>query len=103
MVAGLAESFPGRVLAADIAFQEGHYKEARLAYEALIEEDRTWDNLARLAFWHSKFGEEAEAERLYLDAEDEITAKEMRGFAWLELQRGLLDLRRGRYAEAAAH
>lgn len=100
---GLAHSLPARVLAADIAFQEGQYGAARTAYEQLIEEERTWDNVARLAYWESKFGEEAEAEQLYGQAEDEITAKEMRGYCWVQLQRGLLDLRRGRFAEAERH
>jgi tetratricopeptide (TPR) repeat protein len=43
------------------------------------------------------------ADNLYLQAEDELTAKEMRPYAWLELQRGMLDLTQGRYEEAGAH
>ena len=103
MAPGLSESFQGRVVWADIHLQEGRYHQARQACEALIAENRTWDNLARLAFWESKFGEIEDAERIYSEAEDEITAKEMRGYAWVQLQQGLLDLRRGRYEEAAAH
>jgi tetratricopeptide (TPR) repeat protein len=103
MSPGLAESFPGRVIRADIDLQEGRYRQAREAYQALIAEDRTWDNLARSAYWESKFGETAEAERIYLEAEDELTAKDMRGYAWVELQLGLLDLRAGRNTEAADH
>jgi tetratricopeptide (TPR) repeat protein len=103
MAQGLPESFPGRVVHADIDLQEGRYAEARAKCEALIAEDRTWDNLARLAFWESKFGEMETAERIYREAEDELTAKEMRGYAWVELQLGLIDLRAGRYQEAAAH
>jgi tetratricopeptide (TPR) repeat protein len=103
MAPGLAASFPGRVVWADIHLQEGRYQEAKEACETLIAEDRTWDNLARLAYWESKFGDLAEAERLYGEAEDEITAKEMRGYAWVELQKGLLHLRRGRYDDAAGH
>jgi tetratricopeptide (TPR) repeat protein len=103
MAQGLPESFPGRVVHADIDLQEGRYAQARATCEALIAEDRTWDNLARLAYWESKFGEMANAERIYREAEDELTAKEMRGFAWVELQLGLMDLRAGRYGEAAEH
>jgi tetratricopeptide (TPR) repeat protein len=103
MAPGLAESFPARVLWADIHMQEGRYLEAKHTCEALIARDRTWDNLARLAYWESKFGDISEADRLYAEAENEITVREMRGYAWVQLQRGLLDLRSGRYEEAAAH
>jgi tetratricopeptide (TPR) repeat protein len=40
---------------------------------------------------------------LYFEAEEEITIKEPRSFAWVELQRGLLDLSHGRYKDAAIH
>lgn len=103
MAPGLAESYPGRVVWSDIHLQEGRYAEAKQMCEALVAEDRTWDNLARLAYWESKFGRIEDAERIYAEAEDEITAKEMRGYAWVQLQQGLLDLRRGLYQEAAAH
>jgi tetratricopeptide (TPR) repeat protein len=59
--------------------------------------------LARLAYFQFKMGDVDEAEKLYLDAEDELTAKEMRSYAWLELQRGVLDLAYGRYDEAWVH
>jgi tetratricopeptide (TPR) repeat protein len=101
MASGLPESFPGRVLHADIDLQEGRYAQARASCEALIAEDRTWDVLARLAYWESKFGEMEEAKRIYHEAEDELTVKEMRGYAWVELQLGLLDLRAGHLQEAA--
>jgi tetratricopeptide (TPR) repeat protein len=103
MAPGLAQSFPGRVVHADIDLQEGRYRQAREACESLIAEDRTWDNIARLAYWESKFGDMAEAERIYHEAEDELTAKEMRGYAWVELQLGLIDLRAGHYQAAAEH
>jgi tetratricopeptide (TPR) repeat protein len=90
----------GRVLLADLDFQEGRYEQARLGFEQLIAENRTWDNLARLAHWKSKLGEIAEADQLYEEAEDDLTAKQMRSYAWLELQRGVLALTHGRYADA---
>lgn len=96
--------FPeARALQADLDLQEGRYKEARRAYEALIGNHRSWDVLARLAHLETQMGTVERAERLYLEAEDEITAKEMRSYAWLEVQRGLLDVCRGRYEEAEAH
>src|SRR5262249_35614804 len=37
------------------------------------------------------------------EAEDELTCKEMRAYAWVELQRGAMDLACGRYEEAHIH
>jgi tetratricopeptide (TPR) repeat protein len=99
-VPDLPESFQGRVLLADLDFQEGRYDDARRGYEALIDEERTWDNLARLAHLKSKMGEADAADKLYGEAEDELTAKEMRSYAWVELQRGLLALKHGCYEDA---
>lgn len=87
-------------LEADIAMQEGRYDDARRMYEALPPK---WDNLARLAFFRSKMGDAVAADKLYERAADELTAKEMRDFAWIELQRGVLDLERGRVKDALAH
>ncbi len=95
--------FEAQSLVADLDFQLGHYQKARTSYEALIAEARTWDNLARLAHYLGKMGDFDGADRLYVEAEDELTAKEMRSFAWVELQRGVLDVARGRYEEAAGH
>jgi tetratricopeptide (TPR) repeat protein len=103
MAPALRRSPQGRALQADLDFQEGRYEEARKGYESLIEVDRAWDDLARLAYLKSKMGDAEAAEQLYIEAEDELTAKEMRHYAWVELQRGVLDLSHGRYDEAAAH
>jgi tetratricopeptide (TPR) repeat protein len=40
---------------------------------------------------------------LYIEAEDELTAKEMRHYSWVELQRGELAMTRGRYDDAETH
>lgn len=98
-----ADSPEARLLRADMAFQEGRYAEARKGYEAALRQERTWDNLARLAWLESRTGNPAGAEKLYVEAQEGLTAKEMRSYAWLELQRGLLDLEAGRHAEALAH
>ena len=45
----------------------------------------------------------AGADRLYEEAEDELTAKEMRAYAWLEVQRGFLDFAHGRHGDARLH
>ena len=103
MAPSLYTRFEGRSLKADLDFQEGRYEEARKEYEALIAEERTWDNLARLAYFKGKMGDIDSADALFVEAEDELTAKEMRSFAWVELQRGVLDVTRGRYGEALEH
>lgn len=87
-------------LDADVALQEGRFEDARRAYERL---PKTWDNLARLANYHAKTGDRAAADRLYAAAEEELTAKEMRDFAWVELQRGILDLDAGKPKKALEH
>jgi tetratricopeptide (TPR) repeat protein len=88
---------------AGIALQEGAYDAAKQGYQSAIEKNPTWDNLARLAYWESKFGDPDRADGLYQQAQEEIPAQEMRSYAWVELQRGLLDLKRGRYENAMAH
>jgi tetratricopeptide (TPR) repeat protein len=95
--------FEGRALLADLDFQEGRYEAARVELERLISENRTWDNLARLAYWKGKLGDAGEADALYEEAEDDLTAKQMRSYAWLELQRGVLAITHGRYADAREH
>jgi tetratricopeptide (TPR) repeat protein len=96
----LKNSAQGRSLQADLDFQEGKFQEARSGYEALIAEEPTWDNLARLAYLKFKLGDFAGAERCYIEAENELTAKQMRHYAWVELQRGVLHLRSGAYEKA---
>jgi tetratricopeptide (TPR) repeat protein len=99
----LAGRFEGRTLVADLDFQEGRYEAARVELERLISDNRTWDNLARLAYWKSKLGDAGEADALYEEAEDDLTAKQMRSYAWLELQRGVLAITHGRYTDARKH
>jgi tetratricopeptide (TPR) repeat protein len=92
-----------QVLMTDIAVQEGNYRAAETSYQNIVEKNRNWDNLSRLAYLRAKFGDFESADRLYLKAEEEISAKEMRSFAWVELQRGYLDLSRGRHQAAWDH
>jgi tetratricopeptide (TPR) repeat protein len=88
---------------AGIDFQRGGYEAAKTGYLSAIDKNPTWDNLARLAYWQGKFGDPDLADGMYREAQEQISAKEMRAYAWVELQRGLLDLNRGRYDEALAH
>src|SRR5215213_8343600 len=99
----LLESSQGRTLKADLDFQQGRYDAARSGYQALIDEERTWDTLARLAYFNFKMGNFEGADRLYDEAVDELTAKEMRHYGWVELQRGVVDLAQGNYDKAREH
>jgi tetratricopeptide (TPR) repeat protein len=99
----LGETPEGLALLADVEFQEGRYEAARRRYERALEKDRAWDTLARLAHLTAKLAGPEPADALYAEAADELTAKQMRSYAWVELQRGVLDLERGRYDEAQAH
>src|SRR6185295_9613951 len=99
----LLQSSPGRALKADLDFQQGRYDEARTEYEALINDEPTWDTFSRLAYFHFKMGDFDAADKLYDQAVDELTAKEMRHYSWVELQRGVLDLTQGNYEKARAH
>jgi tetratricopeptide (TPR) repeat protein len=99
----LRQSPPGKALKADLDFQQGRYEAASRSYEKLIEEERTWDALARLAYFQFKMGDFAAADRWYDEAVDELTAKEMRHYAWVELQRGVVDLSQGNYDKAREH
>jgi len=99
----LSQSAPGRALKADLDFQQGRYEAARSEYERLIAEERTWDTLSRLAYFKFKMGDFETADRLYDEAVDELTAKEMRHYAWVELQRGVVDLTQGNYAKTREH
>ena len=92
-----------RLLRADLDFQYGRYREAETGYIAAIEAERSWSGLARLAYFRGKMGDLEGADRLYREAEDELTAKEMRSYAWLEVQRGFLAFSRGACPDARSH
>jgi tetratricopeptide (TPR) repeat protein len=86
-VPGLVEQPPGRVLAADLAQFTGDYAAARAGYRRAAREDPLWQTTARLAALAVATGDVDEADDLYAAAEDDITAKQMRAFAWVRVQR----------------
>lgn len=92
-----------QALRADIDLQQDRYNEALQGYERIIAEKRSWDTLARLAYFRFKTGQPEVADELYREAAGLLSAKEMRYYAWIELQRGLIDLEYERYEEALAH
>jgi tetratricopeptide (TPR) repeat protein len=102
-VPSVYDSDEGRLVRADLDFQHGRYRAAESGYVEVLRHDRSWGALARLAHLRGKMGDATGADRLYEEAEDHLTAKEMRAYAWLEVQRGFLDFARGRDREAQLH
>ena len=102
-VRSVYDSDEGRLIRADLDFQHGRYSAAEDGYVDVLGHERSWGALARLAPLRGKMGDAADADRLYEEAEDQLTAKEMRAYAWLEVQRGLLDFAHGRLREARSH
>ena len=86
----LAGTPQGQLLAADIAQFTGDYAAARTGYQRAAQEDPGWETTARLASLAVATGSWTEADQLYAAAEDEITAKQMRVFAWVRVQRAEL-------------
>ncbi len=103
-LAGVPTASPQvKALMADIDLQEGRQQDAQQQYETTLHTHRTWDNLARLANVLAMNGNFTRADALYHEAENEVTAKEMRAYAWICVQRGVLAFKRGRHDEALAH
>ena len=97
------DSDEGQLIRADLDFQHGRYQGAENSYRDVLERGRSWGALARLAHLRGKMGDGSGADRLYQEAEDQLTAKEMHAYAWLEVQRGFLDFVGGRHREAQLH
>jgi tetratricopeptide (TPR) repeat protein len=102
-VPSVYDSDEGRLIRADLDFQHGRYQVAENGYIEVLQHERSWGALARLAHLRGKMGDVTGADRLYEEAEDQLTAKEMRSYAWLEVQRGFLDFARGLHGEARSH
>jgi tetratricopeptide (TPR) repeat protein len=99
----LAQSREGRRLLADALVEVGDLDAARRVYESLVAEEEAWADLARLANLEAITGQLDAADAQYAAAQSHLTAKQMRTFAWLEVQRGRLDFGVARYDEAHSH
>lgn len=88
---------------ADLAFYGGRYDEAARRFDALALRAPTMDGLVRLANYHAHTGDFDEADRMLARARETVSRRFEHTHAWLELQRGLLDLARGRDTDALAH
>jgi tetratricopeptide (TPR) repeat protein len=102
-VPSVYDSDEGRLIRADLDFQHGRYQAAESGCVEVLRHERSWGALARLAHLRAKMGDAIGADDLYEEAEDQLTAKEMRAYAWLEVQRGFLDFARGRDYDAQLH
>src|SRR5437868_9781519 len=102
-VQSVYDSYEGRLVRADLDFQHGRYQAAENGYVEVLQPERSWGALARLAHLRGKMGDVTEADQLYEEAQDQLTAKEMRAYSWLEVQRGFLDFSRGRHSAAELH
>jgi tetratricopeptide (TPR) repeat protein len=99
---GCADAPAGDVVAADLALQDGRLDDAAAGYQRALRAGRRWDRLARLAFLRHAGGDDVAADALYAEAEEDVSSKEMRTFAWLEVQRGRLAFAHGRFSAALA-
>ncbi|MEM6928617.1 MAG: hypothetical protein AAF602_16895, partial [Myxococcota bacterium] len=91
------------LLDSQLAWHRSDLERARSAVDASLEGRSTYDALAARAFqaWHR--GDHAAAEVDYLAAAATLPHEEGQPAAWIELQRGLMDLDRDRLDEALEH
>ena len=99
----LASGTYPKLLRGDVARARDQLDDARRLYESVLASERTWEALARVAYLEREAGRYRKADRLYAEAQETLTVKELRRWAWLEVQRGMVDLDRGRVDEADEH
>ena len=98
----LAGTVEDLVLRADIAFYTGRYKDAGIIYRALVNQVGTPQTYIELALYSAKMGSPGEAAALMEAAEKRYHGGSAIMESWLALQRGLIELDRGRFDEARA-
>lgn len=98
-LAGTAEDLAMR---ADIAFYSGRYKDAGIIYRALVNQVGTTPTYIQLALYSAKTGAPGEAMAFMEAAEARYHGASPIQESWFALQRGLIELDRGRYDEARA-
>jgi len=91
------------LLRADLAFQQGRYEEARVGIDASLALHRDPAAVFSRAQLLQHTGDPDGALRLFDEAEGMYLTPPPETRAWLDLQRGLLELDRGRLDAAAAH
>ncbi|WP_293676967.1 hypothetical protein [uncultured Phenylobacterium sp.] len=98
-LAGTVEDLSKR---ADIAFYSGRYKDAGIIYRAIVNQVGTPQAYIQLALFAAKTGSPGEALAFLEAAEHRYHGGSALQESWLALQRGLIEMDRGRYAEAHA-
>lgn len=83
------------LLRAQILLQSGELEAASAEFERAVAASGHWEARAGLAGLEASRGRTKRAEALYVDAGEELTVRQMRAYAWVLLQRGLIRLRRG--------
>ena len=96
-LAGTAEDLAMR---ADIAFYSGRYKDAGIIYRALVNQVGSSAAYIQLALYAAKTGAPGEASAFMEAAEARYHGASPLQESWFALQRGLIELDRGRYDEA---
>jgi tetratricopeptide (TPR) repeat protein len=91
------------LLRADVAYQQGRYDDARdgIAGARTLHDDLAADLSEAQLLWHT--GDPDAALAWFDDAEGRYHGFSAEPRAWLHLQRGLVELDRGRWDEAMAH
>lgn len=98
----IAGSVEDLLLRADIAFHTGRYKDAGAIYRALVNQVGTPQTYIQLALHSAKTGSPGEAAAFLEAAEKRYHGASPVMASWFALQRGLIELDRGRYEEARA-
>lgn len=83
------------LLRAQILLQSGELDAAAAEFERVIAGSGHWEALAGLAALEASRGRTQRSDMLYTEAGEKLTVRQMRAYAWVLLQRGLLRLRRG--------
>jgi tetratricopeptide (TPR) repeat protein len=99
----LRDSSTGRALCADIARQRGELASAASTYSDLMRANPGWEYLSALGGIREEMGDTAGAAELFAAAADDIDAKQMRAYAWVEVQRGRLCQKQGDHSQADEH
>jgi tetratricopeptide (TPR) repeat protein len=89
-------------LYADIAFYSGRYKDAGIIYRTLVNQVGTPGTYIQLALFDAKTGAPGEALAFFEAAENRYHGGSALQDSWFALQRGLIELDRGRDDEARA-
>lgn len=87
-------------LRGDIAFYNGRYAPAKALYEQSQAVLPTPAADAKLANWYARMGDDSRAMAQLDDADSRIKGPQQQLHAFIELRRGVLDLSRGRWAQA---